>query len=66
MDYGPLLFTCCFDSAGWVVIARLNAEGKKRRRLLGAVPCERDEELPQAAVQAVLAATNRVLGRGLE
>ena len=43
---------------GWVVIARLNGES---RRLLGAVPCERDEELPQAAVQAVLAATNRVL-----
>ena len=51
---------------GWVVIVRLSSPGPESRRLLGAAPCETDEELPHAAVQAVLAATNRVLGRGLE
>ena len=51
---------------GWVVIARLSSDGPKGQRLLGAAPCETDEELPHAAVQAVLDATNRVLGRGLE
>lgn len=50
---------------GWVVIVRLSGEGPKYQRLLGAVPCETEEELPRTAVQAVLAATNRVLGRGL-
>lgn len=50
---------------GWVVIARLSGEGPKYQRLLGAVPCETEEELPRTAVQAVLAASNRVLGRGL-
>jgi len=49
---------------GWVVIARLGGEGLKSQRLLGAAPCEREEELPRAAVQAVLDATNRVLGGG--
>ena len=50
---------------GWVVIARLSGEGPKSQRLLGAAPCETDEELPHAAVQAVLDATNRVLEGGL-
>ena len=49
---------------GWVVIARLTGEGPKNQRLLGAAPCEREEELPHAAVQAVLDATNRVLAHG--
>ena len=50
---------------GWVVIARLSGEGPKSQRLLGAAPCETDEELPCAAVQAVLDATNRVLSSPL-
>ena len=51
---------------GWVVIVRLSGQGAERRRLLGAAPCETEEELPHAAVQAVLDATNRVLGRSPE
>ena len=53
---------------GWVVIVRLSVQGAdaERRRLLGAAPCETEEKLPHAAVQAVLDATNRVLARGLE
>jgi hypothetical protein len=54
---------------GWVVIVRLNRgdrESHPGRRLLGAAPCETDDELPHAAVQAVLDATNRVLARGSE
>ena len=50
---------------GWVVIARLSGEGPKSQGLLGAAPCETDEELPHAAVQAVLDAINRVLEGGL-
>ncbi len=50
---------------GWVVIARLSGEGPESQRLLGAAPCETEEQLPHAAVQAVLDATNRVLGGGL-
>jgi hypothetical protein len=47
---------------GWVVVTRLNgARGDERMRLLGAAPCEREEDLPNAAVKAVLNASNRVM-----
>lgn len=54
---------------GWVVIVRLNRGDQQSQsgpRLLGAAPCETDDELPNAAVQAVLDATNRVLARASE
>ncbi len=51
---------------GWVVIARLSGEAAESHGLLGAAPCETEEELPRAAVQAVLDATNRVLARTTE
>ena len=51
---------------GWVVIARLSGEAVESHRLLGAAPCETEEELPRAAVQAVLDATNRVMARATE
>ena len=51
---------------GWVVIARLSGEALDSHRLPGAAPCETEEELPSAAVQAVLDATNRVLARSTE
>lgn len=47
---------------GWVVVARINgAAGNETYRLLGAAPCEREEDLPGAAVKAVLNASNRIL-----
>lgn len=47
---------------GWVVVTRINGEaGGEIYRLLGAAPCEREEDLPGAAVKAVLNASNRVL-----
>ena len=47
---------------GWVVVTRINGEaGGETYRLLGAAPCEREEDLPGAAVKAVLNASNRVL-----
>jgi len=47
---------------GWVVVARLHGmRGTERLRLLGAAPCESEEDLPGAAVKAVLNASNRVL-----
>jgi hypothetical protein len=47
---------------GWVVVARLHGtRGTERLRLLGAAPCETEEDLPGAAVKAVLNASNRVL-----
>jgi hypothetical protein len=47
---------------GWVVVARINGTaGSETYRLLGAAPCEREEDLPAAAVKAVLNASNRVL-----
>lgn len=47
---------------GWVVVARINgAAGNEVYRLLGAAPCEREEDLPGAAVKAVLNASNRIL-----
>jgi hypothetical protein len=49
-----------FDS--WVVVTRINGtSGDERLRLLGAAPCEVEEDLPNAAVKAVLNASNRVL-----
>jgi hypothetical protein len=51
---------------GWVVIAQLSGEAVESHRLLGAAPCETEEELPRAAVQAVLDATNRVMARPAE
>ena len=47
---------------GWVVVTRINGEaGGEIYRLLGAAPCEREEDLPGAAVKAVLNASNRIL-----
>ncbi len=47
---------------GWVVVTRINgSRGDERYRLLGAAPCEAEEDLPGAAVKAVLNASNRVL-----
>lgn len=47
---------------GWVVVTRINGTaGNERLRLLGAAPCEAEEELPNAAVKAVLNASNRVM-----
>lgn len=47
---------------GWVVVVRINGSSAEGRlRLLGAAPCETEEELPDAAVKAVLNASNRVM-----
>jgi len=47
---------------GWVVVTRINGkQGDERLRLLGAAPCEAEEDLPNAAVKAVLNASNRVM-----
>jgi hypothetical protein len=45
---------------GWVVVTRINGSaGDERLRLLGAAPCETEDDLPGAAVKAVLKASNR-------
>jgi hypothetical protein len=47
---------------GWVVVTRINGRaGTDSYRLLGAAPCEAEEDLPAAAVKAVLNASNRVM-----
>ncbi len=47
---------------GWVVVTRINGTaGGDVYRLLGAAPCEGEEDLPGAAVKAVLNASNRVM-----
>jgi hypothetical protein len=47
---------------GWVVVTRLNGtRGEEKMRLLGAAPCEGEDDLPNAAVKAVLNASNRVM-----
>ena len=47
---------------GWVVVTRINGtSGEERLRLLGAAPCEAEDDLPNAAVKAVLNASNRVM-----
>jgi len=47
---------------GWVVVTRINGKaGADTYRLLGAAPCEQEDDLPGAAVKAVLNASNRVL-----
>ena len=47
---------------GWVVVTRINGQaGADSYRLLGAAPCEDEEDLPGAAVKAVLNACNRVM-----
>jgi hypothetical protein len=47
---------------GWVVVTRVNGRaGADSYRLLGAAPCEQEEDLPAAAVKAVLNASNRVI-----
>ena len=47
---------------GWVVVTRVNGSADDdTSRLLGAAPCEAEEDLPAAAVKAVLDASNRVL-----
>ena len=43
-------------------MTRINGSaGSDTYRLLGAAPCEREEDLPGAAVKAVLNASNRIL-----
>jgi len=47
---------------GWVVVTRINGSaGGETYRLLGAAPCEGEDDLPGAAVKAVLNASNRIL-----
>jgi hypothetical protein len=47
---------------GWVVVTRINGtSGEERLKLLGAAPCESEDDLPNAAVKAVLNASNRVM-----
>ena len=47
---------------GWVVVTRVNGKaGTDSYRLLGAAPCEGEEDLPGAAVKAVLNASNRIM-----
>ena len=47
---------------GWVVVTRVNGRaGADIYRLLGAAPCEGEDDLPGAAVKAVLNASNRVM-----
>jgi hypothetical protein len=47
---------------GWVVVTRINGRaGAETYRLLGAAPCEEEDDLPAAAVKAVLNASNRVM-----
>jgi len=47
---------------GWVVVTRINGRaGADQYRLLGAAPCEEEEDLPGAAVKAILNASNRVI-----
>jgi len=47
---------------GWVVVTRINgSKGEERLRLLGAAPCEGEDDLPEAAVKAVLNASNRAM-----
>ena len=47
---------------GWVVVTRINGKaGADPLRLLGAAPCEAEDDLPGAAVKAVLNASNRVM-----
>ncbi len=47
---------------GWVVATRVSGSSETgEHRLLGAAPCENEQDLPSAAVKAVLNASNRVL-----
>ncbi|KPJ74811.1 MAG: hypothetical protein AMS19_14820 [Gemmatimonas sp. SG8_23] len=47
---------------GWVVVTRVNGLVETESyRLLGAAPCEREEDLPGAAVKAILNACNRIV-----
>ena len=49
---------------GWVVVTRVHGSvGSEVYQLLGAAPCEDEDDLPGAAVKAVLNASNRVLGQ---
>jgi hypothetical protein len=60
LEVGGVKAVKAFD--GWVVVTRLNgSRGEERMRLLGAAPCEGEDDLPQAAVKAVLNASNRVM-----
>ena len=50
----------------WVVVSCLDGSTPRgSHRVLGAAPCDTDEELPSAAVRAVLDASNRILAWGL-
>lgn len=60
LEVGGVKAVKAFD--GWVVVTRLNgSRGDERMRLLGAAPCEGEDDLPNAAVKAVLNASNRVM-----
>lgn len=60
LEVGGVKAVKAFD--GWVVVTRLNgARGDEKMRLLGAAPCEGEDDLPNAAVKAVLNASNRVM-----
>jgi hypothetical protein len=60
LEVGGVKAVKAFD--GWVVVTRLNGtRGDEKMRLLGAAPCEGEDDLPNAAVKAVLNASNRVL-----
>ena len=60
LEMGGVKAVKAFD--GWVVVTRLTgSRGEERWRLLGAAPCEGEDDLPNAAVKAVLNASNRVL-----
>lgn len=49
---------------GWVVVTLVHGSaGSETYQLLGAAPCESEDDLPGAAVRAVLNASNRVLGQ---
>ncbi len=49
---------------GWVVVTRVHGSaGSETYQLLGAAPCESEDDLPGAAVRAALNASNRVLGQ---
>jgi len=60
LEVGGVKAVKAFD--GWVVVTRLNgSRGDEKMRLLGAAPCEGEDDLPNAAVKAVLNASNRVM-----
>ena len=52
---------------GWVVVTRIHGQaGAEQHRLLGAAPCESEDELPAAAVRAALDASQQLLEQRFE